>query len=399
MVRQLTEIKGSLTEEIIYSFAYLSGLSIYTGSNGLHLSKKVMGTPYMGLCILILIMRISSKYNRYKKNTDTKNNYIILKIGYNNNKIKTLEKMAKGYDVSALAAYVKQNADVILRDAVLGTVEGDSVTKMRKQLGVKSTERLNYLNVTPILQDGSACGFTASGKTKFSNRNIVTKIVKAQDEYCDRDLIGKFAESLVNIGAGKETLPFEAQIMDEVIKGIKKQVEKIVWQGDTTLGIDGLLKIADTGGADAASTVKVEIAKGTTIYDAVKAVYMALPEELLDRAFIGLSPADFRQFTQEMVEKNYFHYTGPQDANVKSFIFPGSNVEVREIQGLIGKEGTIYASVWDNLVYGCDLLNDSETVNAWYDPNDELFKYTIRFNIGVNTLFPDAVVLGKIATV
>ena len=44
--------------------------------------------------------------------------------------------MAKGYDVSALAAYVKQNADVILRDAVLGTVEGDSVTKMRKQLGV-----------------------------------------------------------------------------------------------------------------------------------------------------------------------------------------------------------------------------------------------------------------------
>lgn len=306
--------------------------------------------------------------------------------------------MAKGYDVSALAAYVKQNADVILRDAVLGTVEGDSVTKMRKQLGVKSTEKLNYLNVTPILQDGSACGFTASGTTKFSDRDIVTKIVKAQDEYCDRDLISKFAESLVNIGAGKETLPFEAQIMDEVIKGIKKQIEKIVWQGDTTLGIDGLLKIADTGGADAASTVKVSIASGTTIYDAVKAVYMALPEELLDRAFIGLSPADFRQFTQEMVEKNYFHYTGPQDANVKSFIFPGSNVEVREIQGLIGKEGTIYASVWDNLVYGCDLLNDSETVNAWYDPNDELFKYTIRFNIGVNTLFPDAVVLGKIAT-
>lgn len=308
--------------------------------------------------------------------------------------------MAKGYDVSALAAYVKQNADVILRDAVLGTVEGDSVTKMRKQLGVKSTEKLNYLNVTPILQDGSACGFTASGTTKFSNRDIVTKIVKAQDEYCDRDLIGKFAESLVNIGAGKETLPFEAQIMDEVIKGIKKQIEKIVWQGDTTLGIDGLLKIADTGGADAASTNRVEIASGTTIYDAVKQVYMALPEELLDAedVFIGLSPANFREFLQSMVEKNWYHYSGPQNENPKEFIFPGSNVKVREIQGLSGKNDTIYASVWDNLVYGCDLLNDSETVNAWYDPNDELFKYTIRFNIGVNTLFPDAVVLGKIAT-
>lgn len=57
-IRQLTEIKGLIFGEIIYSFAYLSGLSIYTGSNGLHLSKKVMGTPYMGLCILIFIMLI-----------------------------------------------------------------------------------------------------------------------------------------------------------------------------------------------------------------------------------------------------------------------------------------------------------------------------------------------------
>ena len=305
--------------------------------------------------------------------------------------------MAKGYDISKLAAYVKTNADVILKDVVLGSVEGDSVANMRKQLGVKTKEKLNYLNVTPALQNGKDCGFNASGSTVFSDRDITVKTIKAQDEYCDRDLLGKFAESLVNIAAGKETLPFEAQIVDEVVKGIRKQIEKIVWQGDTTLGIDGLLKIADTGGADAASTVKVSIASGTDIYEAVKAVYLAIPEGLLDKAFIGLSPANFRAFTQAMVEKNYYHYSGPQDANVNEFIFPGSNVKVKSIQGLSGVNDKIYASVWDNLVYGTDLLNDEEVVNAWYDPNTELFRYTIRFNAGVSTLFPDEVVLGTIA--
>ena len=305
--------------------------------------------------------------------------------------------MAKGYDISKLAAYVKTNADVILKDVVLGSVEGDSVANMRKQLGVKTKEKLNYLNVTPALQSGKDCGFNASGSTVFSDRDIIVKTIKAQDEYCDRDLLGKFAESLVNIAAGKETLPFEAQIVDEVVKGIRKQIEKIVWQGDTTLGIDGLLKMAASGGTDSASTVNVSIAKGTNIYEAVKAVYLAIPEELLDKAFIGLSPANFRAFTQAMVEKNYFHYSGPQDANVNEFIFPGSNVKVKSIQGLSGVNDKIYASVWDNLVYGTDLLNDEETVNAWYDPNTELFRYTIRFNAGVSTLFPDEVVLGTIA--
>ena len=305
--------------------------------------------------------------------------------------------MAKGYDISRLAAYVKTNADVILKDVVLGSVEGDSVANMRKQLGVKTKEKLNYLNVTPALQNGKDCGFNASGSTVFSDRDITVKTIKAQDEYCDRDLLGKFAESLVNIAAGKETLPFEAQIVDEVVKGIRKQIEKIVWQGDTTLGIDGLLKMAASGGTDSASTVNVSIASGTDIYEAVKAVYLAIPEELLDKAFIGLSPANFRAFTQAMVEKNYFHYSGPQDANVNEFIFPGSNVKVKSIQGLSGVNDKIYASVWDNLVYGTDLLNDEEVVNAWYDPNTELFRYTIRFNAGVSTLFPDEVVLGTIA--
>lgn len=308
--------------------------------------------------------------------------------------------MAKGYDVTNLTNYVKENTDLLIRDAVLGSIEGDSIAKMRKQLGVKGKEKLNYLNVDPTLQAADGCGFNPQGKTEFTARDVETKRVKVNDEFCDANLINYWMEYLVKIGAKKDAMPFEAEIFGQVVKGINKQMEKNVWQGNTTLGITGLLPLADTGGADAASTINVAIAKGTSIYDAVQQVYMALPEEILDDedTFIGLSPANFRKFTQELVKLDYSHYAGPINENVKEFIFPGSNVKVREIQGLIGKDNDIYASTFKNLVYACDLLSDKEEIDAWYSQDNRTFRYVIEFNAGVTTLFPDAVVLGKIAT-
>lgn len=305
----------------------------------------------------------------------------------------------KGYDVSKLADYVKVNEDVILKDVIFGDAEkGDTISKCRKQLGVKTKERLNFLDVTPTLQDGSACGFSAKGSTVFTDRDVVTKVVKVNDEYCSLDLLGKYSENLVNLNADGEPMPYESVIVDEIVKGIQKQSEKIVWQGDDTLGIDGFLELADNGGADSASTINVAIASGTSIYDAVKQVYMEMPEELLDNGFIGLSPANFRKFTQELVEKNLYHYPSAQNENAKSFILPGTDVEVKAIEGLKGVNNKIYASTYENMVYATDALSDAETTKAWYDPNTELFRISIRWNMGVAVLYPDHVVLGTIAS-
>ncbi len=45
-------------------------------------------------------------------------------------------------------------------------------------------------------------------------------------------------------------------------------------------------------------------------------------------------------------------------------------------------------------MYGADLEGDNEKVRFWYDDNSELFKYSIHWNSGVKTLYPDMVVLG-----
>lgn len=300
------------------------------------------------------------------------------------------------YTVSALTNYVKTNEDVLIKSVVLGGVKGDTISNLSLQTGIKTKERLNYLDVEPAFQDGANCGFNASGKTEFTDRELETKQYKVQDQYCDRVLLGKFAEYQVKINAQKEAsdLPFEAVLMDEIIGGINAGMEKEVWLGTGTGSslIKGFVTLAAS--ADSASTVAVSIESGTSVYNAIKKVVMAIPERIIDEAVVFVSPAIYRAFVQEMVEKNYFHYKNDGNVENMDITFPGTDIKVHKTIGLTGDKKHIYASSYKNMVYGCDLQGDEEKVKVWYDDNSELFKYNIRWNAGVMTYFPDMVVLG-----
>ena len=73
---------------------------------------------------------------------------------------------------------------------------------------------------------------------------------------------------------------------------------------------------------------------------------------------------------------------------------PGTDVKVRKTYGLTGSD-KIYATVWENMVYGTDFINNKEELKGWYSDDDDVYRMKARFNFGVATLFPDAVVLGK----
>ena len=308
--------------------------------------------------------------------------------------------MASGYTVSGLTDYVKVNQDVLIKGIVLGGVKGDTIPMLRKQLGIKTKERLNYLDVDPVLQDGSNCGFSASGSTAFSERDIETAQIKAQDQYCDKDLLGKFAEYQVKIAATKDgsDMPFEAEILDEVVGKINEKMEKLVWQGDKTGHgdlIDGFLTQADAGGADSASTIMVTGSSATSMSARIEEIINAVPEDFdADKMTIFVSPASFRKLAFELV-KDYKYNANMfgAEAEAKDLIYPGSSVRVHRTLGLLGSD-KIYASPLENMVYGADLMNDEEKIRFWYDDNSELWKYSIHWNAGVNTLYPDLVIVG-----
>ena len=302
--------------------------------------------------------------------------------------------------VTSLPAYVQDNKDLIIKNfALVGTA---SRQRFGIQTGIKTSAYLNYLELNPTLQDGKGCGFTASGSATLTQRTITTAVIKVNMDVCPDSLLGKYAEYLVRIGANSNELPFEQYIIDGVTTEINKKIEKLIWQGDTTQAsntdlkwINGILKQL----ASDSDKVAVSIAAKTSIYDAIKAVYMAIPEETLERgAEIYVSPANYRDFLQAMVEKNYFHYSGPQDSAPEEFVFPGTDVKVVKTPGLAGVNDRIVASFPENFVYGCDAEGDLEDVKIWFSDDDDLFKLKVKWNSGIAYRFPNQVTLETIAS-
>lgn len=295
------------------------------------------------------------------------------------------------YEVSGLTAYVQENKDVILREIVLGGEGGFTVEKLRKQLGVKTSERLHPMNVTTSLQEAKGCGFSADGTTEISERVVETAQAKVNDEWCEEDLLATFAEYQIDIQAGKEKLPFEAEIMGQVVRNINKEVERQIWVGDKNNSdlIDGFVTIA--AGADSASTITGQTASGASAYEAVLDTLALIPEEILDDAVIFVSPAIFREYIQDLVKANLYHYD-PNNGDWEEMFIPGSNVKVRKTFGLKGSD-YLYASTYDNMVYAADLINAKEELKVWFSDDNDVTRMKVRFNFGVQTLFPDAVVL------
>lgn len=300
-----------------------------------------------------------------------------------------------GYNVTGLPAYVEQHKSDLLYQVVFG---GNTIRRMAKQTGVKGTSTINLLSTDIPLQDGAGCGFTPQGEAKFTQRQIVTKRIKIDSEFCPDILVGKYNEYLVRVNAHQTDLPFEEEIMASIIDGIRVQMEGNVWKGDTASSsalnlFDGLLKVLD----NAEGVIKKEV-QGDSAFDAIKAVYMAIPEHLLSKpnVKINVSPAVYRQFLLEMVEKNLYHYSGAQNEYPTEFVFPGTNVAVALAEGLAGTQ-KIVAAQDSNLVYGCDMEGDMEDLKLWFSDDNDVFRVKGKWNAGVNVAFPDEVVLATIA--
>ena len=283
------------------------------------------------------------------------------------------------YNVSALGTYVQENKDIILKDIVFGGEYGNTIPLMTKQLGIKTTEKIHPSTLEAVLQDVSGeCGFNPQGDLNISERSITTSQKKVNMEFCLEKLLGKFAEYKVRVGANEDALPFEAEIIDGLVKSINKQVEKGVW---TDL-------ITNT-------TAQLTVSGEGTAYERVMAVYMALPEAILEDAVIFVSPATFREYVKDLVDKNFYHYN-PADGDLEEIFIPGSGVKVRKAKGLAEQtDDVIFGTSPKNMIYGTDFMDNKEEIKAWFSDDNDTYRIKVRFNYGANVAFPDLVVGSK----
>ena len=293
-------------------------------------------------------------------------------------------------NTSALSAYVEERSIPLINQVVLGS---SIVRDMTTQTGVKTKARIHYLSTDPTFQDGSACsGFNAAGTAALTEREIETGIIKVNYEFCNNELLGKYAEYLVRISAGAEDLGFERELMDSIIANIQKKLEVKIFQGRKDGGdqFDGLIKVATDAGVS-----EDVLTKSDGAYANIKQVYMSLPEEALEKgATIYVSPATYREFTQELVAKNLFHYAGPIDSAPTEIMFPGTDVKVKKAAGLAGTD-YIFAGVSKDWFYGCDMEGANEEIKVWYSNDDDVVRMKVLWNSGVQVCFPNEVKIGK----
>lgn len=289
--------------------------------------------------------------------------------------------------VTGITGYVCEHSEELLTKSMLGA---KSASLFRLMPDVKGPTNLHLMDVNIAFGDGAACAFTATGSTEFSNRVLTPAALSVNMEFCDKNLLGTYAEHQVKMAAGREVLPFEQKWCEEIAKATALGIEKMIYQGDTTNGneFDGLLK---TLGADA--SVNDVVVTGGTAYAYIKAIAAAIPAEVKAPVILVSIPV-YREFMQDLVAANLFHYDPANGEN--EYMLPGTDIKVIAVAGLNGatNDAAIAADL-NNIVYGVSASDDSSVFDLWYSKDDRIWKLAIDFVAGVQYAFGAEIVLGN----
>lgn len=291
-------------------------------------------------------------------------------------------------NVSTLPDYIQANRDELFVKAIASTKTLDYIESM---LGVKGKAALNYLDSTVVLADGETCGWNPQGDDTFTQKTVSTKLVTVNKEFCAKQMRSKWMSYDLSLAAGRENLPFEQKIADSNVAAIKKAVEKLIWQGDTGLGIDGLLKQIK------AEESAVKVNGGTTILEKVGKVIAAIPAGALEKGVnVFMSYTDFRSY----VEAKNAECCGNMpviDANVDYLVYAGdSRIKLVPVAGLEGTNN-IVAAPYDALVYATDVEDSEGIFKMWFDEKEDKFLFKVLFTAGTAVKFADETVIWSAA--
>lgn len=310
------------------------------------------------------------------------------------------------FSVGTLAAYTKENEGLLVASSVLGSKTASLIKdKGNVMVGVKSAETINIMDTDAIFQDGSSCGFNASGTTSFTQRTVTVGKIKVNEALCLKDLEAKYLQKALPAGSSYDSMIYSEEYSNRKAEKIALQLENTIWQGNTGSAdvnlnkFSGITTLITAAGAAVvnANSVALHGVVETSITDAnvvsiFDDIYKAIPASVVDKdditIFCGMDV--FRTYTVKLKSSNLYHYQFDGKANGEFFL-PGTNVKVMAVQGLNGT-GKIVACRISNLFLGTDLLNEEERFEIFYAKEADQVRFVAEFKMGVNFAFPDEIV-------
>ena len=293
-------------------------------------------------------------------------------------------------NVSTLSNYVEEKRLPLIAKSFL---RGKTIDLIQLETGVLQDTALNLVSAQVEFGDGASCGWNPTEGVALSQRLLKPTFLKVNQVFCDKDLLKKWASYEVKLAAGREQLPFEEKFLEEIANAINESIEKLVWQGDSshTNEPDGFLKILGAGGS---GVVSATWTTGTTAYNKIKAVYNAIPANIIDKddTVIFVGEETYREFIQDLVAANLYHFS--PDYKAGEYMVPGTSIRVIAVNGLNGT-GKIVAGRLSNFFYGVGAEDDKDTFDFWYSQDNREFRLAAYFAIAVQVAYPNEIVLGK----
>ena len=233
-------------------------------------------------------------------------------------------------NVTALNNYVEEKRLPLIAKSFL---RGKTIDLIQIETGVLQDTALNLVSASVTFGDGASCGWNPTDGVALSQRILKPTFLKINQAFCDKDLLKKWASYEVKLAAGREQLPFEEKFMEEIANAINESIEKLVWQGDSSNDNepDGFLKILETVGSGVVSTTWTA---GTSAYNKIKAVYNAIPANIIDKedTVIFVGEETYREFIQDLVAANLYHFS--PDYKAGEYMVPGTSIRVIAVNGL-----------------------------------------------------------------
>ena len=305
--------------------------------------------------------------------------------------MKNYSKEDFSYVVSSITGFTDQVGGELLAKALVG---GTTAKYANVRLGIKGTQALNLLDSTPSFQAG-ACGWSQSGTTTFTQRNITTCAERLNESLCPDQLYPTYQSMLLTPGQTEETVPFESVIADLKVKQIQQRIEQKLWQATTAGGdcFDGFKKLISTG------TTGVANSTGTTFSSTASYGQAGNPITEVDKLInvlsdnaqaredlvVYMSFANFRLYIQSLTKENFFaNYIGGAQAigsPAMEALHPNTSVKVVPTLGLNGS-GQVVIGVAEYMVVGFDLLSDHERLDIWWSRDNDEVRIRANYNYG-----------------
>ena len=304
------------------------------------------------------------------------------------------------YSFTGLTSYTDQERLPLITKAVFSA---RSAALFTKQVGIKFAAALNLMDTDAVLQSGDSCGYTTSGTTAFTQRNITVGRMKVQETLCPRSLEQYWMQTQLTAGSTYDGVPFEQAFSEQKALRIAEALENAIWKGNTYFsGINQLLNAA-SGSTISGNTGAVSASVGITTSNVISifdGIYNQIPQAILTKTdlviFCGWN--NFRTLIGAFkastgVMYNQVDLAGLADGDI---IYPGTNVRVIAVPGLTNTN-RIVCTYLGNLFYGTDLLSDEEQFSIWFSRDNDEVRFQAAFKAGVQIAYPEFVVDFKLA--